>query len=96
VENPRVAVIVREVNSSRFNVLGEVQKPGTYPLRSGVTVLQALSEAGGFNAFADKDGIVIVRQNGGQIHKYSVSYSDLVSGEDGAVYLAPGDTVYVP
>lgn len=97
VEDPKVAVIVREVNAPQFSVIGEVQKPGSYPLRGNVTVLQALSQAGGFNQFADQDGIVIVRQSGEKTQKYNVKYSDLVSGDGhGSVYLDQGDTVYVP
>jgi polysaccharide biosynthesis/export protein len=96
VDAPRVAVIVKEVNAPRFNVIGEVQKPGTFPLRGDVTVLEALSQAGGFNPFADQGGIVIVRHQGQKTARYSVSYSDLVSGDEKAVYLVAGDTVYVP
>lgn len=96
VENPKVTVIVREVNAPRFSVMGEVQKPGTYALRGDVTVLEALAEAGGFNQFADQDGIVIVRQKGAKTERYTVSYSDLTSGDGSAVFLAPGDAIYVP
>ena len=97
VENPRVAVIVREVNAPRFNVIGEVQKPGSYAMRGNVTVLQALSEAGGFNQFADQDGIVIVRNSGAKTQRYTIKYSELVQGDgNGAVYLDQGDTLYVP
>jgi len=98
VENPKVAVIVREVNAPRFHVIGEVQKPGTYPLRGNVTILQALAAAGGFNPFADQNGIVIVRQQEGQAtQRYTIRYSDLVGGVKGdAIYLDAGDTIYVP
>jgi len=96
IDAPRVAVIVKQVNAPRFNVIGEVQKPGTFPLRGNLTVLDALSEAGGFNPFADQGGIVIVRHDGQKTERYKVSYSDLVSGDERAVYLVPGDTIYVP
>ncbi|MBS2028819.1 MAG: polysaccharide biosynthesis/export family protein [Deltaproteobacteria bacterium] len=98
VEDPKVAVIVREVNAPRFHVIGEVQKPGTFPLRGSVTLLQALAAAGGFNPFADQDAITIVRQQEGQAtQRYTVRYSDMVKGNKGdAIYLDAGDTIYVP
>lgn len=97
VENPKVTVIVREVNAPRFSVMGEVQKPGSYALRGNVSLLEALAQAGGFNQFADQGGIVIVRTSNGKTQKYTVSYSDLVGGDgNGPVYLAPGDAIYVP
>ncbi len=97
VDNPRVSVIVREVNARKFFVLGEVQKPGSFPLRGDVTVLQALAQAGGLAQFADPDGIVLVREHEGQVQRFRVRYSDLVGGDQSqAVYLAGGDTLYVP
>jgi polysaccharide export outer membrane protein len=94
---PKVTVIVREVNSSRVYVTGEVSRPGSYPLRGRVSMLQAVALAGGFSAFADTGGILLIR-TGAKGGRYEVSYSDLV-GEDRdgrSVYLEPGDTVVVP
>jgi polysaccharide export outer membrane protein len=98
VENPRVSVIVREINAQRFFVLGEVQKPGSFPLRGDTTVLQALAQAGGLAQFADPDGIVLVRRDAdGSEHRYGVKYSQLVDGDRGnPLYLSSGDTLYVP
>jgi polysaccharide export outer membrane protein len=95
VQEPRVTVIVREVNSSRVFVTGEVAHPGAYPLRGRVSLLQAIALAGGFTDFANSDGIVVIRTDGkgGQI---PVRYSDLVSPEGESVILRPGDTVVVP
>jgi polysaccharide export outer membrane protein len=94
---PKVSVIVREVNSPRFFVLGEVQKPGVFPMRGGVTVLQALAQAGGLATYADAEGIVIVRQVKDREARYSVRYSDLVNQDNRLpMYLDKGDTIYVP
>jgi polysaccharide export outer membrane protein len=97
VENPRVTVIVREVNARKVFVLGEVQKPGSFPLRGDMTVLQALAQAGGLAQFADPDGIVLVREHDGKVERYNVKYSDMVDGnQNRAVFLSSGDTIYVP
>ena len=100
VQEPNVAVIVREVNSARVYVTGEVARPGAYPLRGRISVLQAIALAGGFSDFADKDGIVVIRtsKDGAQI---PVRYDDLVSdsndkGASRDFPLHPGDTVVVP
>jgi polysaccharide export outer membrane protein len=91
-----VTVIVREVNSSRVFVTGEVAHPGAYPLRGRVSLLQAIALAGGFTDFANSDGMVIIRTDGkgGQI---PVRYSDLISPDGGQdLVLRPGDTIVVP
>ncbi|NTX07960.1 MULTISPECIES: polysaccharide biosynthesis/export family protein [Myxococcus] len=96
VQEPRVTVIVREVNSSRVFVTGEVTHPGAYPLRGRVSLIQAIALAGGFTDFANSDGIVVIRSdgNGGQI---PVRYSDLISPDGNQdVMLRPGDTIVVP
>ncbi|MBJ6763889.1 polysaccharide biosynthesis/export family protein [Myxococcaceae bacterium JPH2] len=96
VQEPRVTVIVREVNSSRVFVTGEVTHPGAYPLRGRVSLLQAIALAGGFTDFANSDGITVIRTDGkgGQI---PVRYSDLLSPDGGQdVVLRPGDTIVVP
>ncbi|MET0402565.1 MAG: polysaccharide biosynthesis/export family protein [Cystobacter sp.] len=98
VQEPRVTVIVREVNSSRVFITGEVARPGAYPLRGRVSVLQALALAGGFTDFADRDGIVVLRRqdNGGE--PIPVSYSELVDAakNNEPLDLRPGDTIVVP
>jgi polysaccharide export outer membrane protein len=93
VEEPHVAVIVREVNAPRYYVIGEVARPGGYPLRGKTTILQALSVAGGPNEFASRSSIMILRN---QKEKIPIDYSDLVENSDHDVCLKPGDTIYVP
>lgn len=93
--DPKVVVIVREVNSSRIFVTGEVVRPGAYPLRGKVSLLQALALAGGFSAFADTDAILIIRP-GEAPGRIAVRYRDLIANEDPPeVTLLAGDTVVV-
>ena len=61
VTDPQVTVIVREINSQRVYLLGEVTRAGAYPLLPGMTVLQALSSAGGFTQFANIKKIYVLR-----------------------------------
>ncbi|MHB8418009.1 MAG: polysaccharide biosynthesis/export family protein [Myxococcales bacterium] len=97
VDKPAVAVIVREINSQRFYVVGQVTHPGAFALRGQVTVLQALAQAGGLAEFANQNGIVLLRRDGSRVRRYSLRYDDLVDARDGrAVYLGAGDTLVVP
>jgi polysaccharide biosynthesis/export protein len=94
VQEPRVTVIIREVNSSRVFVTGEVARPGAFPLRGRLSVLQALALAGGLTDFADRNAITVLRASG---ERMTVSYSDLVSEERARpLPLQPGDTIVVP
>jgi polysaccharide biosynthesis/export protein len=98
VQEPRVTVIVREVNSSRVFITGEVAHPGAYPLRGRVSILQAIALAGGFTDFADRDGITVLRRSGEDGSTIPVSFTDLVGepGKNEPLNLRPGDTIVVP
>ena len=103
VQSPVVAVSLKEVNSSNIFMLGEVAKPGKFQLKAYITVLQAISMAGGFTLYASKNKLQIVRvtENTDHIRQeihIPVRYDDLVSGSGGPgnVVLHPGDTVVVP
>jgi len=95
IANPTVVVVVKEVNASRVFVLGEVAKPGAYPMRGAMTVVQALALAGGMTEFASKGDITILRRDGGNQHSYKLDFNDAVKG-DAPIELVPGDTVVVP
>lgn len=99
-ENPQVAIVVREVNSYAIYVLGEVAKPGKYPLKSKTTLLQAITIASGFTPVAARNKIVVFRlgANGSGGEKIKVSYDDIVLRDNSQqnVELKPGDTLVVP
>lgn len=102
-ENPNVSVSIKEVNSYFIYVLGEVLKPGKYPIKSYATVLQGVSLAGGFTNFASKNKMAVLRTvtNGdGEQHqiRLPVPYDELVSGKGaiGNFVLKTGDTIVVP
>ena len=92
VRDPRVTVIVHDVNGSRIYVTGMVTRPGAFPLRSRMTVLQALAMAGGLAEFADRGEITVLHADGS---RHVVTYDDLVNGKVRR-QLSAGDTVVVP
>lgn len=98
IEDPQVTVVVAAVNSQHYYVLGEVLHAGVFPLLPGITVLQALSAAGGFTQFANTKKIYILRSLNGEQHKMPFNYKDVVEGKNlqENIELKPGDTIIVP
>jgi polysaccharide biosynthesis/export protein len=95
---PQVTVIVTAINSQRVFVVGEVLRAGAFPLIPGMTVLQALSSAGGFTTFADVKKIHVMRLRDGKHIELPFNYRDVLKGDnpDQNIKLEPGDTVVVP
>ncbi|MGA7963022.1 MAG: polysaccharide biosynthesis/export family protein [Candidatus Acidiferrales bacterium] len=98
VTNPQVTVIVTAINSQRVYILGEVTRPGAFPLLPGMTVLQALSSAGGFTQFAKVKSIFVRRLQDGKESKYLFNYKDVIGGKrpEQDILLKAGDTIVVP
>ena len=97
IKEPQVSVIVLQVNAPKFFVIGNVVRPGTYPLRSETSVLQALSLAGGFTQFASTRNIKLIRNNAGKQETRKINYNNMIEeGGDGNYLLKSGDTIVVP
>lgn len=98
IEDPQVTVVVAAVNSQHYYVLGEVLHAGVFPLLPGITVLQALSAAGGFTQFANTKKVYILRSVNGAQKKMPFNYKDVVQGKNlqENIRLKPGDTIIVP
>ena len=98
VTNPQVTIIVTQINSQRFYVLGEATRPGAYTLIPDMTILQALSNAGGFTTYANAKKIYLLRQENGKQQKLSFNYKDVISGKrtEQNIALKNGDTIVVP
>jgi polysaccharide export outer membrane protein len=97
IKDPQVSVILLQVNAPKYYVIGNVTKPGTYPLRSETSVLEALALAGGFTQFASPRSIKLIRKNNGKQELRKINYNKLVDeGGEGNYLLRSGDTVVVP
>lgn len=96
---PEVTVIVEQINSKKYNILGEVSRPGTYPLTLSTTIMDAIAGASGFKDFAKKKGIYILRQKpDGTQSRINFNYKDFINGKNISqnVKIEPGDTIIVP
>jgi polysaccharide export outer membrane protein len=97
IKNPDVTVIVQDIKSQKFNVLGEVQKPGMYPLSKPMTVLDGIALAGGFKDFAKAKKMYILRKGkDGATTRIPVNYNNVIKGTDKNVELESRDTIIVP
>ena len=99
IAEPEVTVIVQQVNSQKFNILGQVNKPGSFPLANMPTVLDAIALAGGFRDFAKQKAIYVLRTNAdGTQSRLPFNYKEVVKGQNTAqnVRLQPRDTIVVP
>lgn len=94
--NPHVSVYVERYASKRVSVMGAVANPGTFPLEPGMTVVEAITRAGGFSALADQDGTIVTRRLGDETVRYRVPVARVTKGEAQDIEVAAGDIIYVP
>ena len=100
-ESVVVSVIVQNVLSYNIFILGEVANQGPYTLKRKTTLLQALAIAGGFNQFASKNKIIVIRKKNdgsGEFTKIKIRFDDIIKKADSTMNLVlqPGDTIFVP
>ena len=93
IKNPQVAVLIKKLVSAKVSVYGEVKKPGTFPYESGMTVVQAITLAAGFEKTAQQDAVVIIHASG---ERLEVPVRAIGLGQVPNVPLMPGDIIYVP
>lgn len=99
VSEPEVTVIVQEIKSQKFNVLGMVMRPGSYALSKPMTVIDAIAMAGGFRDFAKQKNIYVLRRTtDGKDVRLPFNYKDVVKGQkpEQNVQLESNDTIVVP
>jgi polysaccharide export outer membrane protein len=99
IAEPEVTVIVQQINSQKFNVLGQVARPGAYVVANSPTVLDAIALAGGFRDFAKQKSIYVLRKNAdGSQFRIAFNYKEVIKGKNPEqnVQLQPRDTVVVP
>ena len=98
IEDPSPTVVVKEINSRKVFITGQVEKPGPYPISGPTTVIHLIAIAGGLKEFADGKNILVMRTDNGRQVAYSFDYRELLKGKNlrQNIELKPGDTVVVP
>ena len=97
-DSPNVTVVVRQINSRKIYITGEIAGPGTYPLSTSMTVMQLIATAGGLREYANGGKIVIMRVEDGVEKLYKFNYKHVLQGKNirQNIKLMPGDTIIVP
>lgn len=96
VRRPQVSALVKEFNSKKVFVFGEVSKPGSFSYEDGMTIIHAISQAGGLTRSAAKNNVNVTRVVEGKEVKLPVKVEDIVIGREKNFQLAPGDIIFVP
>jgi polysaccharide export outer membrane protein len=97
IPSPEVSVIVREVHNFKVAVVGSVKMPGDYEIKSQATVLELIARAQGLTEFANRDKIVVLRQNGTKTDRIQFNYRKVAEGHDqDNFYVRSGDVIVVP
>ena len=95
-KNPQVSVFVKEFQSKKIYVFGQVRKPGTFSYEEGMSIIQAITLAGGLQPLADPNKTYVNRVIKGLEQRIKVAVRDIGKGEAPNLYLKPGDIIYVP
>jgi polysaccharide export outer membrane protein len=94
--DPHVSVFLLGQTSKQVSVMGAVTKPGTYPMTSGMTVIEAVGAAGGLTALASGNSAILTRRVEGQLKRFKVPIESISEGEAEDFTLQSGDIVFVP
>jgi polysaccharide export outer membrane protein len=93
--DPSVVVQVKEYNTRRVTVLGQVAKPGTFPYTTGLTLIQAVSQAGGLTAIANLNRVNLTRRSGNGSRTVEISLGSIMEGRAPDIPLQSGDRIFV-
>lgn len=93
--DPSVVVQVKEYNSRRITVLGQVAKPGTFPFTTGLTLIQALSQAGGLTGIANLDKVNLTRRTASGSRTAVIAIGTIMEGRAADILLQAGDRIFV-
>lgn len=94
-KNPQVTVLMKEWNSRKISVLGQVQKPGSVPYHPHMTIVDAIALAGGFTGIAAKNSVSLRRETGGKVESHIYRVADITEGRSTNVLVLPGDVLVV-
>jgi protein involved in polysaccharide export with SLBB domain len=95
IKRPQVSVLLKESNSKKVTIYGQVQHPGTISYVDAMTITQAISQAGGLGAMAAREGARVTRKQNGKTETVIVNLKAIANGT-ATFYLQPGDEIFVP
>lgn len=96
IKQPQVSIFVKEYSSKKVSVFGQVKEPGTFPYQEEMSVVEAISIAGGFTSMARKNDTIVIREIEGTKKKFKVPVEEIGQGKVSNFSLRPGDIIFVP
>lgn len=94
-KDPQITVLMKEWNSRKISVLGQVQRPGSVPYHPRMTIVDAIALAGGFTGIAAKNAVSLRREAGGKVESHIYRVADITEGRSANVLVLPGDVLVV-
>jgi polysaccharide export outer membrane protein len=94
-KDPQVVVTIKDRNSQKISVLGQVTKPGQVGFYPNMTIVDAIASAGGFTGIAAKNSVSLRREIGGKIEMHVYPVADISEGRSPNVLVQPGDVLVV-
>lgn len=94
--DPQVSILVTEYNSKKVSVIGQVKRPGKLRYAEGMTVIDAIAQAGGFASLARKNAVTVTRESDGEKTSYTIPVEAISKGKANNFYVRPNDVVFVP
>lgn len=94
-KNPQVTVLMKEWNSRKISVLGQVQHPGSVAYHPRMTIVDAIAQAGGFTGIAAKNAVSLRREVAGKVQSHIYRVADITEGRSNNVLVLPGDVLVV-
>lgn len=96
-KNPQVSVLVQAYNSKKVSIIGQVRQPGTFSYGDNMSIVEAVTKAGGFTVLAKKNSVRVTRQGqGAATATIVVAVEDISRGKAPNFLLKPGDVIFVP
>lgn len=94
-KNPQVSLMVKEWNSRKVSIIGQVQRPGAVTYFQNMTIIDAIAAAGGFTSIASKNAVTLRRESKGSVESKNLRVADISEGKAPNVVLRPGDILVV-
>jgi protein involved in polysaccharide export with SLBB domain len=94
-KDPQVTVTIKDRNSQKISVLGQVSRPGQVAYYPNMTIVDAIASAGGFTGIAAKNSVNLRREAGGKIEMHTYPVADISEGRSPNVMVLPGDVLVV-
>jgi polysaccharide export outer membrane protein len=95
-KSPQVSILVKEYKSKKISAFGQVRKPGTLPFTEGMTIIEAISQAGGFTTMARENAVTVTRVTDSTQKTYTVPVEAIGKGKAKQFFIRPGDIIHVP